>query len=113
MRPASGLPRAGPASAQPDPSVSRGLQLQPAEAATTVGVRDDRTLTTDGPCVAVTEALAGYLYFEADDLDAAIEPGGADSARPDGRRGGGAPGRGTVDPRAGLRRRVGPDPSRA
>jgi hypothetical protein len=57
-------------------------------------VQDGRTLTTDGPCVAVTEALAGYLYFEADDLEAAIDPGGADSARPDGRGGGGAPGRG-------------------
>jgi hypothetical protein len=43
-------------------------------------VQDGRTLTPDGPCVAVTEALSGYLYFEADDLDAAIEPGGADSA---------------------------------
>jgi hypothetical protein len=28
---------------------------------------------TDGPFVAVKEALNGYLIFEADDLDAAIE----------------------------------------
>ena len=77
------------------PGVTPGLQLQAPEAATTVRVQDGRTLTTDGPCVAVTEALAGYLYFEADDLEAAIEPGGADSARPDGRGGGDAPGRGT------------------
>ena len=76
MRPASGLPRAGPASAQPDPSVSPGLQLQPAEAATTVGGQDGWPLTTDGPCV-VAEAMAGYVFFDADDLDAAIEPGGA------------------------------------
>ncbi|HEX2427000.1 MAG TPA: YciI family protein, partial [Gaiellaceae bacterium] len=36
-------------------------------------VRDGKTLTTDGPFVAVKEALGGYLVFEADDLDAAIE----------------------------------------
>ncbi len=53
--------------------VSPGLWLQPAEAATTVRVRDGKTLTTDGPFVAVKEALGGYLLFEADDLDAAIE----------------------------------------
>ena len=34
---------------------------------------DGKTLTTDGPFVAVKEALGGYLFFEADDLDAAIE----------------------------------------
>jgi hypothetical protein len=55
------------------PGVSPGLQLQPAETATTVRVQDGRTLTTDGPFVAIKEALAGYLLFEADDLDAAIE----------------------------------------
>ena len=36
-------------------------------------VRDGETLTTDGPFVAVKEALGGYFLFEADDLDAAIE----------------------------------------
>jgi hypothetical protein len=55
------------------PGVSPGLQLQPPEAATTVRVQDGRTLTTDGPFVAVKEALGGWLLFEADDLDAAIE----------------------------------------
>jgi len=55
------------------PGVSPGLQLQPAETATTVRVQDGKTLTTDGPFVAVKEALGGYLVFEADDLDAAIE----------------------------------------
>ena len=43
-----------------------------AEAATTVRVQDGKTLTTDGPFVAIKEAL-GYLFYEADDLDAAIE----------------------------------------
>jgi hypothetical protein len=55
------------------PGVSPGLQLEPAETATTVRVDGDQTLTTDGPFVAVEEALAGYLMYEADDLDAAIE----------------------------------------
>ncbi len=35
-------------------------------------VEDGQTLTTDGPFVAVKEALGGYFVFEADDLDAAI-----------------------------------------
>jgi hypothetical protein len=55
------------------PGVSPGLQLQPAEMATTVRVQDGRTLTTDGPFVELKEAIGGYLLFEADDLDAAIE----------------------------------------
>jgi hypothetical protein len=55
------------------PGVSTGLGLQPPETATTVRVLDGKTLTTDGPYVAIKEALAGYLVFEADDLDAAIE----------------------------------------
>jgi hypothetical protein len=55
------------------PGVSPGLQLQPAEAATTVRVQDGKTLTTDGPFAETKEAIGGYLLFEADDLDAAIE----------------------------------------
>jgi hypothetical protein len=55
------------------PGVSSGMALQDPETATTVRVEDGRTLTTDGPFVAVKEALGGYLVFEADDLDAAIE----------------------------------------
>jgi hypothetical protein len=55
------------------PGVTPGLWLQPPEAATTVQVKDGKTLTTDGPFVAIKEALGGYLVFEADDLDAAIE----------------------------------------
>jgi hypothetical protein len=55
------------------PGVTTGLQLQSPESATTVRVQDSRTLTTDGPFATVKEALAGYLVFEADDLDAAIE----------------------------------------
>ena len=55
------------------PGVSPGLQLEPPETATTVRVEAGRTLTTDGPFVAIKEAIGGYCLFEADDLDAAIE----------------------------------------
>ena len=55
------------------PGVTPGEWMQPPELATTVRVEDGRTLTTDGPFVAVKEALGGYFVFEADDLDAAIE----------------------------------------
>jgi hypothetical protein len=49
------------------------LRLGPPDAATTVRVQDEKTLTTDGPYVSVKEALGGWLVYEADDLDAAIE----------------------------------------
>jgi len=55
------------------PGVTAGLGLDAPEMATTVRVEDGKTLTTDGPFVAVKEALGGYLVFEAGDLDAAIE----------------------------------------
>jgi hypothetical protein len=55
------------------PGVSSGLQLDDPQTATTVRVEDGKTLTTDGPFVELKEAIGGYLLFEADDLDAAIE----------------------------------------
>jgi hypothetical protein len=55
------------------PGFTPGLQMQGPETATTVRVQDGRTLTTDGPFVDVKEALGGYCFFEADDLDAAID----------------------------------------
>jgi hypothetical protein len=55
------------------PGVTPGLEMQDPQSATTVRVDGDETLVTDGPFVAVKEALGGYLFYEADDLDAAIE----------------------------------------
>jgi hypothetical protein len=55
------------------PGVTPGVWLESPEAATTVRVQDGKTLTTDGPFVALKEAMGGYLFYEADDLDAAIE----------------------------------------
>jgi hypothetical protein len=56
-----------------DPRVTSGVEMAAPEAATTVRVQDGKTLTTDGPFVAVKEALGGYLILDADNLDAAIE----------------------------------------
>ena len=53
--------------------VTPGVWMESPETATTVRVSNGETLTTDGPFVAIKEALGGYLFFEADDLDAAIE----------------------------------------
>jgi hypothetical protein len=53
--------------------VTPGVWMDSPETATTVRVSNGETLTTDGPFVAIKEALGGYLFFEADDLDAAIE----------------------------------------
>jgi len=53
--------------------VTPGLQLSDPGTATTVRVQDGKTLATDGPFVELKEAIGGYLLFEADDLDAAIE----------------------------------------
>jgi hypothetical protein len=55
------------------PGVTPGQQMEDPAVATTVRVQDGRTLTTDGPFVEMKEALGGYLFYEADDLDAAIE----------------------------------------
>ena len=55
------------------PGVTPGVRMQAPETATTVRVQDGRTLTTDGPFVEIKEAIGGYLFFEADDLDSAIE----------------------------------------
>jgi hypothetical protein len=55
------------------PGVTPGLRMQPPETATTVRVKDGETLSTDGPFAETKEALGGYLFFEAEDIDAAIE----------------------------------------
>ena len=49
-----------------------GDGLQPTTTATTVRVRDGKTLTTDGPFAETREQLAGYYLVEAKDLDTAV-----------------------------------------
>ena len=49
-----------------------GEALQPVATATTVRVRNGKTLTTDGPFAETREQLAGYYLVEAKDLDNAV-----------------------------------------
>jgi hypothetical protein len=55
------------------PGVEAGVRMDDPGTATTVRVADGKTLTTDGPFVETKEALGGYFFLEADDLDAAID----------------------------------------
>ena len=48
-----------------------GAELKPTHSATTVRVRDGKTLTTDGPFAETKEQLGGYYLVEAKDLDEA------------------------------------------
>ena len=47
-------------------------RLRPVATATTVKVRDGKTLTTDGPFAETREQLGGYYLIEAKDLDEAV-----------------------------------------
>ena len=49
-----------------------GDALQPTHTATTVRVRDGKTLATDGPFAETREQLGGYYLVEAENLDEAI-----------------------------------------
>jgi hypothetical protein len=48
-------------------------RLRPIEAATSVRVRDGKTLATDGPFAETAEHLGGYYLVDVSDLDRAIE----------------------------------------
>jgi hypothetical protein len=50
-----------------------GEALQPIATATTVRVRNGKTVTTDGPFAETREQLGGYYLIEAKNLDDAIE----------------------------------------
>jgi hypothetical protein len=54
-------------------SMVAGDALQTTDTATTVRVRNDETLTTDGPFAETKEQLGGYYIVEAGSLDEAIE----------------------------------------
>jgi hypothetical protein len=49
-----------------------GSQLAPTSTATSVRVRDDKQLVTDGPFAETHEQLGGFYVIEAKDLDEAI-----------------------------------------
>lgn len=50
-----------------------GEPLQTVQTATTVKVREGKTLITDGPFAETKEQLAGIYFLECKDLDHAIE----------------------------------------
>ena len=49
-----------------------GDPLEPTGTATTVRVRNNKTLATDGPFAETKEQLGGYYLVEAKDLDEAV-----------------------------------------
>ena len=49
-----------------------GGELQPAATATTVRVRGEETVVTDGPFVETREQLGGYFVLDCDSLDEAV-----------------------------------------
>lgn len=56
-----------------DAGVMRGgSELAPIATATTVRVRNGKTLTTDGPFAETKEQLGGYYLIDVPDLDEAI-----------------------------------------
>ena len=54
-------------------SMVGGNALQPTDTATTVRVRNDETLTTDGPFAETKEQLGGYYLVDVNSIDEALE----------------------------------------
>jgi hypothetical protein len=54
------------------PGVTPAPQLQPAGQAITVRVKDGETVRSDGPLAGIRDAFSGYLFYEADTVDAAV-----------------------------------------
>lgn len=50
-----------------------GARLRPTTAATTVRVRDGKTLLSDGPFAETKEQLGGFYILDCRDLDEALE----------------------------------------
>ena len=50
-----------------------GEALTPTATATTVRVRDGKTMTTDGPFAETKEQLGGFYVIKCENLDEAIE----------------------------------------
>src|SRR5207302_7560281 len=68
-----------------DGQIVGGAELQPTRTATTVRVRDNETIVTDGPFAETKEQLGGFYLFECGSLDeaealAAQIPGAATGA---------------------------------
>ena len=53
--------------------IAAGEALMPTNSATTVRVRDGKSLSTDGPFAETKEQLGGFYLVNANDLDEAIQ----------------------------------------
>jgi hypothetical protein len=56
-----------------EPESYGGAQLQPAETAKTVRLKDDGFLVTDGPFTETKEVLSGFYLVDADSEERALE----------------------------------------
>jgi hypothetical protein len=56
-----------------DGKVVDGAELAPTGSATTVRVRDDETIVTDGPAEPLAEPLGGFYLLDCESLDEAAE----------------------------------------
>jgi len=54
-------------------ALQAGEALQSTATATTVRIREGKTLVTDGPYAETKEALAGFYLLDVQDLDEALE----------------------------------------
>ena len=54
-------------------NLKAGDALQPTSTATTVRIRDGKTLVTDGPFAETKEQLGGYYLVDAKDMDEALK----------------------------------------
>jgi hypothetical protein len=54
------------------PNTKHSAQLQPADTARSVRVRDGERVVTDGPFAETKEYLAGFFLIDAPDLDVAL-----------------------------------------
>lgn len=50
-----------------------GAELKPTQTATTVRVKDGKTIATDGPFAETKEQLGGYYLIDVPDLDQAVK----------------------------------------
>jgi hypothetical protein len=72
-------------SAENDGKIVAGAETAPTRTATTVRVRGDETLVTDGPFEPLDEPLGGFYVFDCESMDEALElatriPGAATGA---------------------------------
>jgi hypothetical protein len=58
---------------QADGKIFDGAELAPTRSATTVRVRGDETIVTDGPFAETREQLGGFYVLDVADLDEATE----------------------------------------